>query len=87
MHKGDWLPNEFGGDANLQAISLLQELNWVVHREFPGVFTIAEESTAWPGVTDKDRGRLLVDSFSVAFPFTLFIKKKVTLVHSLSLSL
>ncbi|CBZ55474.1 GlgB (EC 2.4.1.18), related [Neospora caninum Liverpool] len=47
---GDWLPNEFGGDANLQAMSLLQELNWVVHQEFPGVFTMAEESTSWQGL-------------------------------------
>ncbi|EPR58780.1 1,4-alpha-glucan-branching enzyme [Toxoplasma gondii GT1] len=53
---GDWLPNEFGGDANLQAMSLLQELNWVVHQEFPGVFTMAEESTSWQGVTDKEKG-------------------------------
>lgn len=53
---GEWLPNEHGGDANLQAISLLQELNWVVHKEFPGVFTMAEESTSWRGVTDKTDG-------------------------------
>ncbi|OEH79714.1 hypothetical protein cyc_01802 [Cyclospora cayetanensis] len=53
---GEWLPNEHGGDANLQAISLLQELNWVVHKEFPGVFTMAEESTSWRGVTDKTEG-------------------------------
>lgn len=55
---GDWLPNEHGGDANLQAISLLQELNWVVHKEFPGVFTMAEESTSWRGVTDKRDGQI-----------------------------
>lgn len=55
---GDWLPNEHGGDANLQAISLLQELNWVVHKEFPGVFTMAEESTSWRGVTDKANGEI-----------------------------
>ncbi|CDJ43321.1 1,4-alpha-glucan branching enzyme, putative [Eimeria tenella] len=54
---GEWLPNEHGGDANLQAISLLQELNWVVHKEFPGVFTMAEESTSWRGVTDKADGQ------------------------------
>lgn len=53
---GEWLPNEFGGDANLEAISLLQELNWVIHKEFPGVFTMAEESTSWRGVTDKVNG-------------------------------
>ncbi|KAF7456701.1 1,4-alpha-glucan-branching enzyme [Cryptosporidium felis] len=53
---GEWIPNEFGGDANLEAVSLLQELNWVIHNEFPGVFTMAEESTAWQGVTDKEKG-------------------------------
>ncbi|KAK6588164.1 alpha-glucan branching enzyme [Cryptosporidium xiaoi] len=53
---GEWIPNEFGGDANLEAVSLLQELNWVIHKEFPGVFTMAEESTAWQGVTKKDGG-------------------------------
>lgn len=56
--QGDWVPNEFGGDANLQAISFLQELNWVVHRQFPGVFTMAEESTSWKGVTDRESGTL-----------------------------
>lgn len=53
---GQWVPNEHGGDSNLQAISLLKELNWVVHQEFPGVFTMAEESTSWQGVTDRDKG-------------------------------
>lgn len=51
---GEWIPNEFGGDANLEAISLLQEMNWVVHKNFPGVFMMAEESTSWRGVTKKD---------------------------------
>lgn len=58
--QGDWIPNEFGGETNLQAISLLQELNWVIHREFPGVFTMAEESTAWPGVTDQAKGKTII---------------------------
>ncbi|CEM07799.1 unnamed protein product [Vitrella brassicaformis CCMP3155] len=53
---GQWIANEHGGDANLQAISLLQEMNWVVHKEFPGVFTMAEESTSWQGVTNQDTG-------------------------------
>ena len=48
---GEWLPNEYGGRENLQAISFLQEFNKVVYEHFPGVVTIAEESTAWPGVT------------------------------------
>jgi 1,4-alpha-glucan branching enzyme len=49
--EGQWLPNAFGGRENLEAISLLKELNEVVHRECPGVMMIAEESTAWPQVS------------------------------------
>jgi 1,4-alpha-glucan branching enzyme len=49
--EGEWVPNEFGGRENLEAISLLTELNEVVHRECPGVRMIAEESTAWPQVS------------------------------------
>jgi len=48
---GDWLPNEFGGRENLRAIALLKELNEQCHLQFPGVLTIAEESTAWGGVS------------------------------------
>ncbi|MGQ0680308.1 MAG: 1,4-alpha-glucan branching protein GlgB [Actinomycetota bacterium] len=48
---GEWLPNEFGGRENLEAVSFLKELNEVVHSEHPGVLMIAEESTAWPGVS------------------------------------
>ncbi len=48
---GDWLPNEFGGRENLHAISLLKELNEQAHLQYPGVLTIAEESTAWPAVS------------------------------------
>ncbi|MBI3935216.1 MAG: 1,4-alpha-glucan branching protein GlgB [Acidobacteria bacterium] len=46
---GEWIPNQFGGRENLEAISFLQQLNTLVH-ERPGVFTAAEESTSWPGV-------------------------------------
>ncbi|MBZ0296020.1 MAG: 1,4-alpha-glucan branching protein GlgB [Anaerolineae bacterium] len=46
-----WIPNEYGGHENLEAISFLQEMNEIVHREVPGVMTIAEESTAWPMVS------------------------------------
>jgi 1,4-alpha-glucan branching enzyme len=49
--EGEWVSNEFGGRENLEAISLLKELNEVVHRECPGVMMIAEESTAWPQVS------------------------------------
>ena len=48
---GDWLPNEFGGRENLEAIEFLRRFNHLTHTEFPGVLTIAEESTAWPLVT------------------------------------
>ncbi len=48
---GDWAPNEYGGRENLEAIAFLRELNDVVHERFPGALVIAEESTAWPGVT------------------------------------
>ena len=49
--EGEWIPNEFGGRENLEAISLLKELNEVAHRECPGTLMIAEESTAWPAVS------------------------------------
>ena len=48
---GEWIPNQFGGRENLEAIDLLKRVNDRVHAEFPGVLTIAEESTAWPKVT------------------------------------
>ncbi|MBZ8177094.1 1,4-alpha-glucan branching protein GlgB [Corynebacterium sp. 3HC-13] len=50
-NEGEWLPNEFGGRENLDAVQFLQEVNATVHRVHPGVLTIAEESTSWPGVT------------------------------------
>ena len=48
---GEWVPNIHGGRENLDSISFLQELNQVIHTEYPDVFTVAEESTSWPGVT------------------------------------
>lgn len=48
---GQWIPNQFGGRENLEAISLLKEFNEQSHAQFPGVLTIAEESTAWGGVS------------------------------------
>jgi 1,4-alpha-glucan branching enzyme len=48
---GEWLANEFGGRENLEAVSFLQEFNAAVNLHHPYVLTIAEESTAWPGVT------------------------------------
>ncbi|MFE6165888.1 1,4-alpha-glucan branching enzyme [Streptomyces sp. NPDC056486] len=49
--EGQWAPNEHGGRENLDAVSFLQEMNATVYRRCPGVVTIAEESTAWDGVT------------------------------------
>lgn len=54
---GQWLPNKYGGNENLEAIEFFKHLNSVIHGGFPGVMTIAEESTAWPKITtpvDKD---------------------------------
>jgi len=48
---GDWIPNEYGGRENLEAIHFLRTFNEAAYREHPEVQTIAEESTAWPGVS------------------------------------
>ncbi len=49
--EGEWIPNEYGGRENLAAISFLKKFNEEVHLQYPGTLTIAEESTAWPGVS------------------------------------
>jgi len=48
---GEWIPNQYGGNENLEAISFLKEMNETVYGHFPDVVTIAEESTSWPGVS------------------------------------
>jgi 1,4-alpha-glucan branching enzyme len=48
---GEWVPNRFGGNEDLEAIEFLKELNTTVYREHPSAITVAEESTAWPGVS------------------------------------
>lgn len=53
---GAWSPNRFGGRENLEAISFLQEMNATAYRRNPGIVTIAEESTAFPGVTAPTSG-------------------------------
>jgi 1,4-alpha-glucan branching enzyme len=53
---GEWLPNEFGGRENLDAIKFLQEVNATAYREHPGVMMIAEESTSWGGVSSPTDG-------------------------------
>ena len=49
--EGEWVPNKYGGRENLEAIEFLRELNVMVHEEFPGALTCAEESTSWPMVS------------------------------------
>ncbi len=50
---GEWIPNVHGGREHLEAIGLLQEANATVYKRLPGIVTIAEESTSWPGVTKE----------------------------------
>ncbi|KRB51836.1 glycogen branching protein [Rhizobium sp. Root708] len=48
---GEWIPNEYGGNENLEAVRFLQNMNTRIYAEHPGVMTIAEESTSWPKVS------------------------------------
>jgi 1,4-alpha-glucan branching enzyme len=48
---GEWIPNQYGGRENLEAVSFLQQMNTVTHGRAPGTITVAEESTAWPAVS------------------------------------
>jgi 1,4-alpha-glucan branching enzyme len=48
---GEWVPNQYGGRENLEAVDFLRHFNHLVHTEHPGTITVAEESTAWPQVT------------------------------------
>jgi 1,4-alpha-glucan branching enzyme len=48
---GEWEPNEFGGDGNLEAIAFIKNLNETIFRDFPDTQTIAEEATDWPGIS------------------------------------
>jgi 1,4-alpha-glucan branching enzyme len=49
--EGQWIPNQYGGRENLEALEFLRELNVVVHEEQPGILMVAEESTSWPQVS------------------------------------
>ncbi|HET9431663.1 MAG TPA: 1,4-alpha-glucan branching protein GlgB [Chitinophagaceae bacterium] len=49
--EGEWEPNEFGGNGNLEAIAFIKDLNETIFRDFPDTQTIAEEATDWPGVS------------------------------------
>jgi 1,4-alpha-glucan branching enzyme len=48
---GEWIPNRYGGNENLESVALLQAVNSDLYRRKPGIVTVAEESTSWPGVT------------------------------------
>ncbi len=50
-NEGEWIPNKYGGNENLDAIAFLRRLNELAHELFPGIMMVAEESTAWPGVS------------------------------------
>jgi 1,4-alpha-glucan branching enzyme len=49
--EGQWEPNEYGGNGNLEAIAFIKDLNETIYRDFPDVQTIAEEATDWPGIS------------------------------------
>jgi 1,4-alpha-glucan branching enzyme len=49
--EGEWIPNRYGGRENLEAVDFLKKFNEIIHREYPGFLTFAEESTAWPMVS------------------------------------
>ncbi len=50
-NEGQWEPNEYGGNGNLEAIAFIKDLNETIYRDFPDVQTIAEEATDWPGIS------------------------------------
>ncbi len=54
--EGEWEPNEFGGDGNLEAIAFIKDLNETIYRDFNDVQTIAEEATDWPGISRPTTG-------------------------------
>ena len=62
--EGNWLPNKYGGNGNLEAMSFLKHFNSMMKKRFPQAVTIAEESTAWPNVSgDPDNGDCLGFTF------------------------
>ena len=48
---GEWSPNEYGGNENIEAIDFLKKLNELIYKDFPDIQTIAEEASDWPGIT------------------------------------
>ncbi len=67
---GEWIPNIYGGNENLEAISFLQKLNRRLHRRNDGVFTIADENSGWNGVTLKNNADTGVE-FPLGFDFVM----------------
>lgn len=62
--EGNWIPNKYGGNGNLEAMSFLKHFNSMMRKRFPQAVTIAEESTAWPMVSgDPDNGECLGFTF------------------------
>jgi 1,4-alpha-glucan branching enzyme len=61
--QGEWIPNEKGGRENLEAVAFLQKMNSAIYAAHPGIMTIAEESTSWPGVSGR------VDAGGLGFGF------------------
>ncbi|MCQ2549197.1 MAG: 1,4-alpha-glucan branching protein GlgB [Lachnospiraceae bacterium] len=64
---GQWVANKYGGNKNLEAIEFFKHFNSVIHGGFPGVLTIAEESTAWPKVT----GDIMDDGLGFTFKWNM----------------
>ena len=64
---GQWVPNKYGGNENLEAIEFFKHLNSVVRGTYPGFITVAEESTAWPNVTGPIGG----DSLGFTFKWNM----------------
>ena len=64
---GEWVPNIYGGNKNLEAIEFFKHFNSVIRGTYPGVMTIAEESTAWPNVT----GNIGEDSLGFSFKWNM----------------
>src|SRR3712207_7358650 len=79
--RDEWEPNVHGGRENLEAMAFLQEMNATVYREVPGVVTIAEESTAWPGVTRPDRKSTRLNSSHANISYAVFCLKKKKLQY------
>ena len=65
--EGQWVPNKFGGNENLDAIEFFKHMNSVVRGSCPGFITVAEESTAWPHVT----GEIGTESLGFTFKWNM----------------